>query len=404
MLLKIAWRNIWRNRIRSAIVKGSITFGVWALIFLLSFSTGMINSFIERSVNNELAHIQIHHPKYIDEPELKHELNDIDNIIQTVQSNANVAEVAPKTLITGMVSSAKGARGVTIAGIHPALESTVTSIHDNIKTGSYFEAKGKNPVIISKALADKMEVKERSKIVLTFQDIEGNITAGAFRVSGIFETFNSIFDEGIIFAKREDLNKLIEKPNAAHEVVIRLKDLDQLESTTAELTAAFPSLDVKTYRQLSPQVELYESQIGIMFIIIIGIVMLALVFGIINTMLMAVLERYRELGILMAVGMNKMKVFMMILYETIMITLIGAPLGMLLGIITVGYFGRSGINLSNFSQGMRQFGLSELIYPEITPDLIIALTIGVAITALIAAVYPARKAIKLDPVSAIRKL
>lgn len=404
MLLKIAWRNIWRNRIRSSIVIGSIIFGVWALIFLLSFSTGMINSFIERSVNNELGHIQIHHPKYLDEPEVKYDVGDIENIRSKIVSQEGIQSIAHKTLITGMMSSAKGARGINIAGIHPDDESKVTTIHNNIKIGSYFKAKGKNQMLISKALADKMEVKERSKLVLTFQDIKGNITAGAFRVVGIFETYNSVFDEGIVFVQRSDINKLIENPDVAHEVVIKLNDLDQLESTTAQLQNLFPNLDVKTYRQLSPQVDLYENQIGIMFIIIIGIVMLALVFGIINTMLMAVLERYRELGILMAVGMNKMKVFLMILFETIMVTFIGAPIGMLLGIVTVGYYGSSGIDLSSFSQGMRQFGLSELIYPEITSDLIIAITVGVALTALIAAIYPARKAIKLDPVSAIRKL
>jgi len=191
--------------------------------------------------------------------------------------------------------------------------------------------------------------------------------------------------------------------NLGHEIVMKVHDIDQLQSTKTSLQKRFPNLDIGTYQDLSPQVELYENQIGIMSTIIIGIVMLALVFGIINTMLMAVLERYKELGILMAVGMNKAKVFLMIVLETIMMSLIGAPLGMLIGFLTI-YFFRAGIDLSSFSEGMRQFGLSELIYPVLTSDVIIMVTIGISITAVIAAIYPARKAIKLDPVSAIRKL
>lgn len=403
MLIKIAWRNIWRNKLRSAIVVLSITFGIWAVIFLLSFSNGMINSFIERSINNELAHMQIHNPKYLDEPEIQYSIDNIDEALTKVRAIDNVANATIKTSISGMVSSAKGAQGIKIIGINPTEEIHITAISETLNKGTYLESKGKNPIIVGQKLTKKLGIKERSKVVLTFQDIEGNITTAAFKVCGVFETYNSVFDESNVFVRRSDLNKLLNDASLGHEIVMKVDNIELLNKTKADIQAALPGLDVGTYKDLSPQVELYESQIGIMSVIIIGIVMLALVFGIINTMLMAVLERYKELGILMAVGMNKAKVFMMIVLETIMISLIGAPLGLLVGVFTI-YLFRSGIDLSSFSEGMRQFGLSELIYPVLTSDVIIMVTIGISITAIIAAIYPARKAIKLDPVSAIRKL
>ena len=121
-------------------------------------------------------------------------------------------------------------------------------------------------------------------------------------------------------------------------------------------------------------------------------------------MLMAVLERMKELGMLMAVGMNKPKIFIMVVLETIFIALIGAPIGMLLGIGTVRYLHTVGINLSNWSRALEEFGMSEIVRPEVNSDTIFTITIAVVITAILASIYPALKAIKLKPVEALRKI
>jgi ABC-type antimicrobial peptide transport system permease subunit len=129
--------------------------------------------------------------------------------------------------------------------------------------------------------------------------------------------------------------------------------------------------------------------------------MIALIFGIINTMLMAVLERYRELGMLMAIGMNKWRVYMMIVIETIFLSLVGGPLGILLGMLTMNWLGIQGIDLSAYSEGLREYGYSNILYPYIENSTYIYVTIGVIITALLGALYPAYKAIKLNPTEAL---
>jgi len=151
-------------------------------------------------------------------------------------------------------------------------------------------------------------------------------------------------------------------------------------------------------------VQLYESQLGISSMIFMTIFMLALIFGIINTMLMAVLERSKEIGMLMAVGMNKVKVFGMIVLETLMLGLIGAPLGMFVGWLTVQYFYKRGINLGAFADGIERFGLATILNPELPADQYIHLMIGVFITAVLASIYPALKAIRLKPIEAMHKI
>jgi putative ABC transport system permease protein len=167
------------------------------------------------------------------------------------------------------------------------------------------------------------------------------------------------------------------------------------------LKAEFPDLLIENYKEISPDVNLYESQMGVITYVFVIIVMFALIFGIINAMLMAILERSRELGILMAVGLNKLKVFLMILIETVFIGLIAAPIGLLMGYFTVSYYGKVGIDMR---ESMEKIGLNEIIYTELDVGSYFIITVAVIITAVIASVYPALKAIKLKPVEAIYKI
>ena len=155
---------------------------------------------------------------------------------------------------------------------------------------------------------------------------------------------------------------------------------------------------------ISPELNLFNEQMSSSTGIITAIIMLALIFGIINTMLMAVLERTKELGMLMAIGMNKGKVFLTIVFETLLLSMIGAPIGMLLGWLTIMATNRTGIDLTSYQKGLEQFNMSGMVYPSLTPDTYVTVAFAVFITALLASIYPARKAVKLRPVEAMRKI
>lgn len=412
MIPNLAWRNIWRNPTRSAVVIIAIALGIWAAMFMSGFATGMAQSYINNSIANRISHLQIHHPEYQLDKETAFYIPEITALQDALESQPFPLNYSFRTLANGMIASSKSSRGIQINGIVPEREDEVTSLQNKVTEGDFFTKKGKNQLLISTSLAKKLGVKLRSRLVLTFQDVNRDITSAAFRVTGLFDTGNTPFDESLVFVRQADLDKLLRgsgeeaesSTKLVHEVAIFLEDADKLPLLEAELNSSFPKLEIQNYRALSPDVQLYESMIGSISMIYLVIIMLALIFGIINTMLMAVLERTRELGMLMAIGMNKVKVFGMILFETLLLCMVGMPLGILLGGITTAYVGRYGLDLSAFSSSLKMYGLSDMIYFDLDPTVYWQVAISVSLTALLAAIYPALKAIRLKPVEAIRKI
>lgn len=404
MIINIAWRNIWRSQTRSWVVIGAIIIGIWALIFMISFTEGMVNSYIDNAIENSVGHLQVHKEEFKEDSEITYFFTPTADEIQSLSQIDGVQGVSARTKVNAMVGSSRSTYGVQIQGIDADKEQTVTRLSEQMIDGKYLPEKGKNPITVGEALAKKLKIKLRSKVVLTFQDLEGNITAGAFRVSGIFKTGTKPYDEGTAFVRRSDLNSILGQEGIAHELSFFLSDPSQLASVQKQAKTILPNLLVETYSEISPDLKLYEGQIQTSATIFMTIIMLALLFGIVNTMLMAVLERYRELGMLMAVGMNKLRVFSMIVLETIMLATVALLPGLLLGWATVKYYSINGINMTAFSDGLSQFGMSTIVYPSLQTSMYQQLAFAVAITAILGAVYPAWKAIRLKPVDAIRKI
>ncbi|NND34898.1 MAG: ABC transporter permease [Saprospiraceae bacterium] len=405
MLLKIAWRNIWRSRTRSLVVIGSVVIGIWALLFLLGFFRGQIDNYISNIIENQTSHIQIHDSIFKSDFEVRLFMPDAGVIENELVKNDAVKAVAKRLLINGMLSSAATAQGVMLKGVDIEQEQSVTRLMDKIIEGEGFQADKRNQILISRRTADKLKVNLRSKVVMTFQNVHGDITTAAFRIAGIYKTSNRVNDELYVYAAIADIRRLTEIPEAgAHEIALLVNNFEQTDQFATSLKAKYPQWKVETYKEISPDLELFNSQIRVNMIIMTVIFMLALIFGIINTMLMAVLERMKELGMLMAVGMNKARVFIMVVLETIFIALIGAPIGMLLGIGTTKYLNKIGINLSNWSRALEEFGMSEIVRPVVNSETIWTITTAVVITAVLASIYPALKAIKLKPVEALRKI
>jgi len=257
---------------------------------------------------------------------------------------------------------------------------------------------------VGKKLAEKLGVKLHNKIVLTFQSKSGDLTAGSFRIAGIFRSPNSTFDETTVFTRLEDIGAILGTGSDIHEVAVILKNGQNVDQLAKTYKKEYPLLLVQTWKELSPQMALLTGIMDQMMYIIIGIILLALMFGIINTMLMAVLERQREFGMLMAIGMNKPRVFLMILFESVMLTCAGIPAGMLLAITTVGYLGRQGIDLSVISKALSQYGFGSIIYPVLQQSMFLPITLMTAFTAVLSAIYPAIKALQFKPAEAIHKI
>ena len=403
MLWSLSWKNIWRNKLRSTVVIIAVTLGVFAGVFMIAFTNGMVEGRVDVIIRTEISHIQIHQPGFQENNDFSLKMKNADSIVRIVSRTDHVIAVCKRVVISSLIASAETNAGVKILGIIPEEERKVTNISNKIIEGAYFESKGKNLVVIGRKLAEKLKVGLHKKLIITLQDTQMNITSGAFRVEGIYETDNNLYDESAIFVRYWDLCALTGLDGSeAHEIAVLLDQDEYSEPVTQELKNIFPGLEVQNWTELSPEAGYLVSAMDQYMLIFIIIILLALCFGIINTMLMVVLERVKELGMLMAIGMSKAKIFFMIMLETIHLSVLGGLVGVILGYIVSKHLEHGGLDLYFWKEAYSSFGYSSLIYPKIDLQTIALITMMVIFTGILSAIYPALKALKLNPADATR--
>ncbi|MDR8394466.1 ABC transporter permease [Aliifodinibius sp. S!AR15-10] len=402
-IIKLGWKNVWRNPTRSGVVIIAVLLGVWAGVFISAFMNGMAQGYLQNQLNLTVGHIQITEPRFEDQFNPQYKIPSADSIINILNEKPYVTEIRPQSMSTGLAQSAANSYGVSIHGISTEAEST-TPIREYITDGEMLQGVSRNPVVIGNELAERLDIELKSRMVLSFQDVNGEITAGAFRVAGIFDSPNNNYDEGNVFVAQQDLNNLLGKQDMIHKITLKVDDFGQAAIYSQELSGQLKNLKVTSWGDIAPELRYVYSMMDVSLYIFMVIIVIALVFSIINTMLMAILERTRELGMLMAVGMNKTRLFMMILSETVFLTMTGAPLGLLLSWGSLAIMDDTGINLSAFAEGLNEYGMSTVIYPELAGSYYLNITLMIAVAALISSLYPAWKTLKLNPVEAIRKI
>lgn len=405
MILSLAWRNIWRNRRRSLIIISAIAAGLLCGLFSSALMFGMSDSLVSSTINRNLGHIQVHTAKFEDDRLLADTLPDPQNIMSLVKKQKHVSGAAERIVMEGMASSAASSDGIKIIGVNPLQEKSVTNIYRQVSSGSYFDndiTHHVNEIVIGQKLAENLGVRVHSKIVLSFQDFQGSIVYGAFRIKGIFRTESAGFDKSTVFVLQKDLLRLLNSGPFSHEIAVKLSSVEYVDSVYSKLKSQLPALSVKNWKELSPDLKLMDEMTGLQLNIFLGIILFALAFGITNTMLMSVVERVREFGVLMAIGMKRSRVFSMIILETVFLSLAGGIAGMILASGLIAYFGGRGIDLSTFSQGFAQWNFSPVLKPSLPIIFYFTITLMILAAAVLSAVYPAVKAIRLKPAKAIR--
>lgn len=406
MIGNIAWKNVWRNKVRSLVVVLAIALGLTGGIFSSAVLKGSGDQRVREAVGRETSHLQIHNKAYAGDNEVRYvidgDLKELETVLDTTRT---VKAWSPRVKFPAMAGSANAGTGVMVVGIDPQKEQQVTDIHSLIvdSGGSWFNGYRGVPVVIGQALAEKLKVHLHSRIVLTFQDLNGNLTGGAFRICGIFRTSNSVFDEMNVFVSRTDIIPLLNAgPAACHEIAILLKDAVMVEQTEKILKGLYPGLLVQNWKEIDPVLGMINDLMDLWLYLFMGIILMALGFGIINTILMAILERTRELGVLAAIGMNKRRIFLLIMLESVFLSLTGGIIGIIMGTLLTGYTRHTGINLGSLSEGFEAIGYNPMLYPSLDLMFFINLTLMVIATGILASVYPARRALKLRPAEAIR--
>jgi ABC-type lipoprotein release transport system permease subunit len=403
MLLKIAWRNIWRNKKRSIIIITAVMTGLSAGVFLIAFYNGMIEQRVNTAIQSEISHLQVHHPDFTKDYDINFSLQNGAAILQQVQSNPAVKATTGRIIIKGMIASAAGSSGITINAVIPEQEEAVTHLPGKLISGDYFGAGNKNELLLSQKLLSKLKLKRTKKAILTFQDKDGNITSAAFRIIGIYKTLNTPYDETNVFVKIQDIDSLAGLDSQYNEIAILLHSNKMLKETQSAISLAFPGSTIQPWTEISPEIGLTVSVSEQMVLIFMGIILLALAFGIINTMMMAVLERTREIGMLLALGMDKAKIFRMILMETVLLVAAGCPGGLAIAFIAIAITKRTGISFKKFEEVYASFGYSDVIYPSLDSRQLGLIMLLVVFAAILSALFPALRALRLKPVASMRK-
>lgn len=401
-ILKLGWKNVWRNPARSGVVIVAVLLGTWAGIFSAGFFNGMLEDYLHNQIELYIGHIQIEHPQFEDLNNPRYSIPNADEIVQSLQDEPNVQNISARSVASGLAQSPHSSFGVTIYGVDVTSDTSL-AVEQYITEGSMPDTTARNPILIGVELGDRLDLDLKSRMVLSFQDVSGEIIGGAFRVTGIFDSFSDQFDEGTVFVLQEDLNRLLGNMDAIHNIRIDIEDLAMAETFAGQIREEFPDVEVKTWRDIAPDLRYTFDMMDLTLYIVMIIIIIGLVFSIINTMLMAVLERTRELGMLRAIGMNKARTFSMVMIETIFLTMVGAPAGLLLSWICITWFGNVGIDLSAFAQGLNQFGINTVIYPALSWPYYVNIMLMIAVAALFSALYPSWRTLKLKPVQAIRK-
>ena len=409
MIFSIAWKNVWRNKLRSLIIIVSISLGLLGGIFYLAFANGMAQQQINSAIQTTISNIQLHNPNYLINNEIEFTISNPGEKLEIIAGTEGVKSVSERFVSPAMASSAITGTGIMIHGIIPQKEMKVSDLYTKLEDGTYFESDLRNPIIIGQKLADKLKVKTNSKVVITIQNSEGDISYGAFRVVGIYKTDNSALDQLNVYVDKTDLCALIEvDQESVNEIGILLNHNELTTKVTEKLESDFANeidsgaLTVRGWEEIQPVLKMFNEMTIQFSMIFVVIILVALSFGIINTMLMAVMERVREIGMLMAIGMNKIKVFLMIMLETVLLSVTGGFVGLSLSYITIELTNRSGIDLSIFAEGLNSWGYSAFVYPELANIYYVQIGLLVFLTAMLASILPARKALKFNPAEAVR--
>ena len=405
MIFKLAWKNVWRNRTRSLVVIGSIILGLWAGIFLNGFFLGMTSQRSGDILRSEISHIQVHHEEF--KSEFKPEL-DIGilakEIVARLDTDRRVESYTTRSISVGMIATAHANTGAQLVGINPESEAKLTHLEEYLIEGEFLKANSRNKCLIGQELAEKLKVRLGSKVILSFQNLNGEISQIKLKVVGLYQTVNTAKDRLFVYLPQSTLNGALGDAEIVHEIAVFANNRDDIVPIRDEIRSAFPSLLTEYWGELSPELELLAETSDQYMIIFMGIIMAALAFGIINTMLMAILERTKEIGMLKAIGMSRGRVFSLIMFETLFLVLVGTPLGIALGFLTIQWTNRVGIDLSYFSEGLRSFGYDTLVRPEIPVEEYMNVLVLVVVVAFIAAIYPSFKALRLNTLEALRKI
>jgi len=400
----LAWRNLWRNHRRTIVMVSAITIAVWAMIFMTALMRGMVNDMIRDGIRALPGHVQVHHPDFRDDPSINNLIPMSDAALTAAFSRSDLDGWSSRVKVPAIISSERESRGVTLIGVDPELEQSIEGIGSNVAEGRNLEDVNDGGVIIGRKLAEKLDTELGKRVVLMSQDPDNEIADRGYRVVGLFEANLELQEEIFVFAGKATLQKMLGIENQVTEVAVLAADYRDVSDETEQVRALMNGdVEVLPWQELNNYLgSMLKVMDGFVLVWMI-VVFLALSFGLVNTLVMAVFERVREIGLMLALGMRPASILGQIIVESILLLIIGLILGNTLAWASVVPL-QDGIDISAVAQGMEMFGASSILYPELTLDDIVLANVVVLVLGFFASLSPAWRASRYEPIEAITKV
>ena len=404
ILVKLAWRNIFRNKRRTFIAGTAIGIGLTALIFIDAFMIGMSETMIRTATSSFLGDAQIHRAGFRDEQEASLTIQEIDKVTAKLAEETIVQHFTQRALVTGMITSPANVSAVNLVGVHPPTEKFLSLIDDAITEGVYFEGDNNRDVVIGAKLAEILEVELGDRVVVTVAQAEtGELSQEMFRVSGIYYFADEAMNSGMAFIRIQKAQEMLAIGSDVHEIAIKFTSIAYSQDLSLPFWDIY-SQDgnealswTELMSQLTLVLDMTEYSKYIMGVILFGVV----IFGIINTLFMSLYERMFEFGVLRAVGTRPFGMAQVILFEAGALAIVSIGLGAILGFLVTGVLAHTGIDYTGIE--MMGVTMQEFIRPVMTVEQFIIYPIWVFLFTVIAGLYPARYVAKMAPVDAMRR-
>ncbi len=403
VILILAWRNLWRNNRRTLIMLSAITIGVWAMIFMIALMRGMVDDMLLNGIRHLPGEVQIHHPDYRDDPSINNSITTPGEKLLKALQIPEVKAWTNRIRVPAVISSERDSRGVTLLGVEPISEVQLGFDLDSIIEGRFLKHSHDSGIIIGAKMAERLETHLGKRIVIMSQDPENNIVDRGFRIVGIYKARMASLEEVYVYAGLGTVQKLLELGDKVSEIAITGEDYRHVEDWFLVIKEAagknlqtLPWYEIDTY--LSTMLVTMDGFVLIWIIVIF----LALSFGLVNTLMMAVFERIREIGLMQALGMRPGLILYQILIESFFLLFIGLLLGNVFAIGTIIPL-QDGVDISAVAEGMEMMGVSSILYPALKLNDMLLVNAIVIVLGLLASVLPAWHAASFDPVEALGK-
>ena len=414
-LLRLAWRNLWYNPTRTLIAMAAIGLGYAMLLFVACLMAGLRHQMIESGTDLGLSDIEVHAPGYYPDRPIQQTLGgqhgtDVSKLLAAIAANPQVQAASPRVYAYGLASATDQSAGVQLLGVLPDQERKITVLQSRMVKGSYLSSRMPKGVVMGDQLAATIGATVGSKIVLLTPAADGSLGNDLYTVAGLFHTGLAAMDQGLVVMPLASLQELLRlPPGRIHEIGIKLHDVAAAKTTAAALEAQLSKLipvRVTPWQELAPELADYVQFNRRVTFVLFFIFFVLAALGIVNTMLMAIIERTRELGMLMAVGMRPAQMVGLIVTEAASLAAASLVLGAALGAPLLWYLQAHGLNLGGQGRAISLAGVvvAPLWYGRQDFTVYLQAAVGLAVTAVASALYPALRAARFRPAEALRKV